>query len=143
MQLTGIASTAQIGTIYVGGEYKPITITLEAQERTAVLSYQTYSVALEVENLPLIGDTIRLKVTFADFTGAAVDPTDIKLKIYDSGRTLLETITIDASCKVAAGQYQYDYTVPTGVGNLVYEFAGTYGNKPILGRAVLDRGWVA
>lgn len=93
------------------------------------------------------GDTVRLKVHFMSFDGSSVDPTDVSLRIMDGATySVLETISIDSSSVVDVGTYQYDYVIPTSDSytndTLVYEFAGTYSNKPILARGIIKRKFV-
>ena len=40
------------------------------------------------------------------------------------------------------GKYQYDYVIPDVTGPLYFEFAGTIGGLPILGRATIDKRWI-
>ena len=58
------------------------------------------------------GNSIKLNATFKDFSGDAVDPDLIRLKVYDSNLTLLDTITIGAEHKLAVGSYFYIYQLP-------------------------------
>jgi hypothetical protein len=93
--------------------------------------------------MPLVGDTIRLKVDFMDYDGAKIDPTDVTVTIYDgTTKKVVEGPTaLGAEHHVATGSYFYDYTIPYGLSPLVYEFAGKYDGKPIIGRATITREW--
>ncbi|PMC34751.1 hypothetical protein CJ195_21830 [Bacillus sp. UMB0899] len=82
----------------------------------------------------LTGDTVRLKVHFKTFDGVSVDPTDIKLKIYETDKTLYEEITITDTDKLSKGVYFYDYLPASELNEFIFEFAGSYNNKPILSR---------
>ena len=89
--------------------------------------------------MPLIGDTIRLKSEFKDFDGEYVDPEDVKVVIYNSRYKEVEEYAPD---RTALGKYHLDYTVPSGTTNTMYfEFKGTIGGKPVLGRSSFKRIW--
>lgn len=92
--------------------------------------------------MALINDTIRLKVYFKSFEGAAVDPNNITLTIYDNGQQQLETIDIDDTNKLNVGVYFYDYIIPSGEGDIYIEFSGLVNDKPILTRKLLKRSWI-
>jgi hypothetical protein len=91
--------------------------------------------------MPIIGDTIRLKASFYNYSGALTDPDSVTVKIYtDIGPIQIET---GAATKEATGVYYYDYTIPADInGALVYEFAGILDGTPTVGRAMLDKSWV-
>ncbi|WP_210367429.1 hypothetical protein [Bacillus sp. REN3] len=80
------------------------------------------------------GDTVRLKVHFKTFTGQSVDPTDIKLTIYKTDKTQIEQIAITDSDKESVGVYFYDYVPADELNEFIFEFVGSYSNKPILSR---------
>lgn len=80
------------------------------------------------------GDTIRLKVNFKTFTGQAVNPTNVKLIIYKTDQTQVEQFILDDTNKLDIGVYFYDYTPADELNEFIFEFAGTYNNKPILAR---------
>jgi hypothetical protein len=95
--------------------------------------------------MPLIGDTVRLKVEFKDYDGNYIDPTSVKLNIYEEKTKKLLTTTpiaLDSTNKQDTGIYFYDYTIPQGLTTLVYEFTGIYNTKAITARAILTREWV-
>ena len=58
------------------------------------------------------GNSIKLNATFKNFSGVAVDPDIIRLKVYDSNLTLINTITIGAEYRLAVGSYFYIYQLP-------------------------------
>ena len=91
--------------------------------------------------MPLIGDTVRLKAEFKDFNGEHVSPENVILRIYDGYKKQVgEDIPVLPS---DVGKYQYDYVIPGDViGPLYFEFVGTIGGLPILGRATIDRRWI-
>jgi hypothetical protein len=89
----------------------------------------------------IIGDTIRLKATFYNYSGALADPDSVTAKIYSHiGQILLAT---GAATKESTGVYYYDYTVPADVpGLIVYEFSGMMDGTPTAGRATFEKVWV-
>jgi hypothetical protein len=44
--------------------------------------------------------------------------------------------------RIEEGKYQYDYVIPDVIGALYFEFVGTIGELPILGRATIDKRWI-
>ncbi len=94
--------------------------------------------------MALVGDSVRLIVRFRTFDGNPVDPTDVKLRILD-GETYdeVESITITEDNKSDVGVYEYDYVVPVGdSATLIYEYSGTYNDKPILSRGSFGRVFI-
>ena len=92
--------------------------------------------------MALIGNTVRLKVEFKTFDGVLVNPENVKLRIYSGSNKkngLLEEINVEP---IEEGKYQYDYTIPEGLGFLYFEFSGILEGKPILGRMKLERKWI-
>jgi hypothetical protein len=89
------------------------------------------------------GDTVRLKASFYNFAGALADPDagTVTLRIYDAGRTLLETVANSSITKSSTGVYYYDYTT-TAAGDLSYEFSGTLEGSTVLGRQMFEVEWV-
>ncbi|MEK4949094.1 hypothetical protein NST12_01730 [Bacillus sp. FSL W8-1127] len=84
--------------------------------------------------MALAGDTIRLKCHFKTFDGQSVEPTDVKLTIYDSNKQQIEQITLTDSDKENIGVYFYDYVLPDDKPEIIFEFRGLYNEKPILSR---------
>lgn len=94
--------------------------------------------------MALIGDSVRLIVKFRTFDGSPVDPTNVNLRILD-GDTYeeIESIVITDENKTDVGVYEYDYVVPDGESTtLVYEYSGTYNDKPILSRGSFRRVFI-
>lgn len=104
------------------------------------LSYIEYPVFMEVDGLPISGGTITLKGTFPTIAGDLTNLQNVIVKVYDSGRTLLQTIT-DVTY-VSTGVYTVLYTIPEDkFGQFDYEFHGTLGNKSIVGRSSFESNW--
>jgi hypothetical protein len=119
----------------------PLVCIVSLDERIASLSMQEPAVKLEVELLPLIGNTVRLKAEFRDFDGNLFSPNNVRLRLYDGRKQQIgEDIPLTP---IAEGRYEYDYVLSEGVlARVYYEFIGELEGKPILGRARLDRRWV-
>ena len=73
-----------------------------------------------MSNSYLIGNQVRLSVTFNDYNGTLADPTTIVLKVKNPDGTI-ETLT---TIKDAVGKYHYDYE-PLKVGDYCYRFEAT------------------
>lgn len=88
----------------------------------------------------LIGNTVRLKAEFKDFNGEHVSPENVILRIYDRHKKQVgEDIPVSPS---DVGKYLYDYVIPDVFGTLYFEFVGTIGGLPVLGRATIDKKWI-
>lgn len=94
--------------------------------------------------MALIGDTVRLVVRFRTFNGEPVDPENVTLRILDGDSyEEVESILVPVDSKVNVGIYEYDYIVPEGESNtLVYEYSGTFNEKPILSRGSFNRAFI-
>ncbi|MEC1720608.1 hypothetical protein [Schinkia azotoformans] len=82
----------------------------------------------------LQGDTVRLKVNFKDFNGQSVNPTNVKLTIYDTNKTQIEQFILDDTYKLDVGVFFYDYVPANELNEFIFEFVGMVNNKPILSR---------
>ncbi len=92
-----------------------------------------------VITLALKGDTVRLEVQFKTFDGSIIDPSDVKLNIYNEDNVAIESITMTAETnKVGIGNYIHDYTLPYGNDFITYEFFGKYEGKPVVARKRID-----
>ncbi|ELK22910.1 hypothetical protein AF6_0500 [Anoxybacillus flavithermus TNO-09.006] len=87
--------------------------------------------------MALAGDTVRFRCHFKTFDGQSVEPTDVKLTIYDSQKQLIEKFILDDSHKENVGIFYFDYVLPTNQSEIIFEFSGVYNNKPILARESL------
>ncbi|HHZ07104.1 MAG TPA: hypothetical protein GX401_10080 [Clostridiales bacterium] len=86
------------------------------------------------------GNTIRLRRVFTDFDGAAYDPTDITLKLYDTQKGQIgETIAVGVEHQVSPGIYEVEVALPVGHDIIIYEFSGTdlRGNPDVVRRSLL------
>lgn len=70
------------------------------------------------------GDTIRLQCHFKSFNGQSVDPTNIKLTIYDKDKNQVEQYELDDTNKENFGVYFYDYSPPLKLDEFIFEFKG-------------------
>lgn len=84
------------------------------------------------------GDTVWLKGSFYDRAGDLYDPTSVTLKVYDSGRQLLTTITEDDIVHISVGVYEAAYALPAGKSQVIYEWSGIDED----GNAQLDRATI-
>jgi len=92
--------------------------------------------------MAIIGNTIKLKAEFKTFSDVYANPTDITLKIFNKNRKQIgTTIDITDADKISTGIYLYEYTLPYGYNELVYEFAGILEGDIILGRSTILLDW--
>jgi len=91
----------------------------------------------------LTKNTIRLIAEFTSFSGTLDDPSNITLTIDEQNTGVsLKSLTIADIIRDSLGSYHYDYTVPKGVGNLIYEWSGTMDGSPIVNRGLISREWL-
>jgi len=92
--------------------------------------------------MALIGNTVRLKAEFRDYEGMLMDPDpeSVRLTLYDGRRKRIGESIIPE--RVETGIYRHEHVV-TGddLRPVYFEFAGTAGGMPILGRAILESEW--
>lgn len=89
----------------------------------------------------LLGNTIKLNVTFKDFEGELFDPSIVKVKIYDSRYNLIEEISDTRIKKDSLGSYYFYYTIPDSVKSgtsLYYEWYSEKGGLPVIARKKLS-----
>lgn len=84
----------------------------------------------------LSGSTIRIEVVFKDFNNELVDPSNIKLVIYDKDYKQVGTDITDL-IKKSAGTWYYDYETPLIKKDKLYycEISGDVGTKTIVVRS--------
>ena len=77
------------------------------------------------------GNTIRLECIFRDFEGVKVDPSIIKIIIYDNRN---QKIFEGTGIKRSVGEYYYDYTTESKQDKITYEWYGEIDGKPSVRR---------
>jgi hypothetical protein len=92
----------------------------------------------------IIGNTVRITHTYMSWAGEPIDVTDPTLKIYEgvASGVPLATIPLTAAERTGVGAYQYDYTIPPGVYDLIFEFSGTAEGAPEVTRISMPRTYV-
>lgn len=80
------------------------------------------------------GNTVRLECKFFNFGGQPVDPTLIKVVIYNSKYEQISSINLTVSNRLDIGDYFYDYTTEKKEQKLYYEWYGEIDGKPSLKR---------
>ena len=86
------------------------------------------------------GNTIALRREFVDFSGAAYDPTNATLKLYDTQKQQIgKTIAVGVEHQVSPGIYEVEVALPVGHDIIIYEFSGTdlRGNPDVVRRSLL------
>jgi hypothetical protein len=80
-----------------------------------------------------VNDTVKPTVRFVDFTGAAVDPDTISLKITNAstGTSLHEEYAIGDLTKDATGEYSVLFVTPATAQSIKCNFSGTLSGNPI------------
>lgn len=78
------------------------------------------------------GTTIRFEVKFFDFDEEAIDPTDVKLTIYDSKYNKIHESS--GVPRGVVGEYFYDYVTEEKEARLYYEWLAIIEGKPSLRR---------
>lgn len=80
------------------------------------------------------GNTIRFEVKFYDFSGMPIDPTKIKVIVYDNKYKQIFTANVNTNNRKNIGEYFYDYTTEMKEQKLYYEWYGEIDGKPSLKR---------
>jgi hypothetical protein len=81
------------------------------------------------------GDTIRLTCTFYNFDNVAVDPSEVKMIIYDSTYTKTSETILNSSNRTGTGIYFYDYFADvTKDTKIIYEWHGIIEGTPSIKR---------
>jgi hypothetical protein len=93
--------------------------------------------------MTLTKNTVRLKAEFRNFAGVLADPQQITLDIsYQlTSASIIHVVEADIT-KESTGIYHYDYPVPIGTGNLLYEWSGSLESSPIVNRGLITREWL-
>jgi hypothetical protein len=91
----------------------------------------------------MMKNTVRLMAEFTSFSDVLTDPTGIVLLITDQRtNSVLFTLSGSSIIKEDVGIYYHDFTVPTGTGNIIYEWSGTMEGSPIVNRGLLTKEWL-
>ena len=81
---------------------------------------------------------------FTTFSGDLVDPTSQTLTIMNE-KTSASLVSVDETgiTKESLGTFYYDYTIPVGHTNLLYEWIAIVEGTQVANRAILAREWIA
>lgn len=79
------------------------------------------------------GNTIRITGQFNDWDGAAIDPTIVRLKVYNAKYELVDSLEVPLTNKIAVGEYFYDYTF-SSMGDFIYEWYAEIDGTPSIKR---------
>ena len=93
----------------------------------------------------LTKNTVRLKVIFSTFAGVVTDVSgsSVNLTIYNKvNGTLIQNYSGSSITKESTGTYFYDYTIPVGPSDYVYEWSGLMEGTPIVNRGILQREYL-
>ncbi len=84
------------------------------------------------------GDTIKLTCTFVNFNDAPVDPTEVKIIIYDATYTKISETILDNTHRTGTGTYFYNYIADVDKDTkIIYEWYGTIEGTPSIKRGSL------
>lgn len=84
----------------------------------------------------LSGNTIRFECTFYDFENSPVDPTEVKVIVYDKTYTRIVDVLLGEANKIDVGKYYYNFVVPESNSTTMYifEFYGRINDAPAIAR---------
>lgn len=87
-----------------------------------------------------LGNTVRLTAVFKDWANQVVDPTLVKLKVYNSGWALMHDYSLGIEDKLVTGEYYFDYTIPYSYRTkvLYIEWYGEIQGTPSIKRITLN-----
>jgi len=115
-------------TLLVVGAFPVLSqiVAAEIEARSDLMQYQ-------------FGNTVKLEAYFKDFDGNPVDPSNIKLVVYDSKLSVIATIPVTSENRVELGHYFYLYTLPSGTNPKVihYEWYAEIQGSPTVKRETL------
>lgn len=82
------------------------------------------------------GDTIRIQVTFRDWTpegsttpGALIDPDTVTVTVYDEDQNVIQT---GSPVRSSLGVYFYNWITPNEAGKYFVEFRGVLNGEPLI-----------
>ncbi|PLR99661.1 hypothetical protein [Bacillus sp. T33-2] len=78
------------------------------------------------------GTTVTLRCTFKNEEGQSVDPTVVKLIIYNHKYEITETINV--TTKKEVGEYYHRYVTPAKSQTIIYEWNGEIDGLPSVER---------
>ena len=95
--------------------------------------------------MSLVGNTVRLSVTFRDFDDELASPEDVVFRVYDSEYNQVgEDVSVT---ETSVGLFEYDYTIPVSSNwrdntkPMYYEFYGTLEGNVAIGRGEITRSF--
>ena len=89
------------------------------------------------------GNLIRLHAQFKDFDGQPVEPSLVRVIIYDNKYTKLEELTVQKQEGLGVGEYVLDYiSSPLMKGSYFYEWYGEIEGAPSLRRDTFTLGFM-
>jgi hypothetical protein len=93
--------------------------------------------------MALMKNTVRLIGQFYNFSGILSNASDISIDISEE-RTNVPIIQVSGSeiTLDSIGKYHYDFTIPLGTGNILYEWSGLLEGSPITNRGIITREWL-
>lgn len=85
-------------------------------------------------NVYQYGNTVRFECSFYNFSDEKIDPSFVKIIIYDKNYNVLSENTLGAANKLAIGDYFYDYATEEKEQKIYYEWYGEINGKPSVKR---------
>jgi hypothetical protein len=90
----------------------------------------------ETPNVYHAGNTIRLKCIFEDFDGNRINPSNVKIIIYDNKYKKIQESLLSSGYRTGIGEYVYNYITPSdSEQRIVYEWYGEINGLPSLKRS--------
>ena len=89
-----------------------------------------------------IGNTVRFSCTFLDFNGEKIDPSVVKMIIYNSIYEIMLEEVVTVANKQGIGEYFYDYITVGKNYTLYYEWYGEINGKPSLKRGTITTNFI-
>ena len=91
---------------------------------------------LEQPNIYQAGNTVRLMCVFEDFDGNRVNPSSVKIILYDNKYQKLQESLLSSGYRIGTGEYVYNYiTSSDSEQRIVYEWFGEINGLPSLKRS--------
>lgn len=83
----------------------------------------------------LTGNTVRLEAEFTNLEGQPIDPSFVRVVIYDKQYREILNTQLGEGNKTGVGKYFFNFTTPINPSSYIYEFNGEMDGFPILDRA--------